>query len=45
MSIYSDQNIQRIDYNLGDQAMQYKMIVEPQTSTVIPLRACGFNQV
>jgi hypothetical protein len=46
-SVNDDENegLVKNDYSLHGQPVQYEMLVKPESSIVIPLRACGFNQV
>jgi hypothetical protein len=39
----SKQGMIKSEYALLGHAMQYEMLVKPEQSIVIPLRACGFK--
>ena len=41
----SGDEIIKSEYQFLGQPVQYEMLVKPESSIVIPLRACGFNQV
>ena len=43
--ISQSQELIKSEYQFLGQPVQYEMMVKPESSIVIPLRACGFNQV